>query len=1502
MEQRYRIIITAKNTYKEIEVSENDRRIRFGTESFCDVRVRKDAFFEPIELEFTKDDKNSWSVVCSNNLYIYKDEVSKLMTTTILHGSKLNINYQSSMSFALKVEFYIDFDYEIKDYNRRIDISGLSQFTIGSQTGCNIVLSGSYTSGDQLQVVKNNNQLELHVVSSRFGVFYNGKLVSGKQIVSEGDFFSMANYSFYYNKGFLYTQKSGTITVNGLKIKDSIDKGDYPKFNRNTRVKMVLDDTKIEVLDPPAIPKKPKNNLLTRLLPSVVMILMSIIVGIMGSGVFILISVASAAAGIVTAVIGVRQANADFKRESKERISKYNAYINRKKNEINKARNDELSMLQSQYIAEDIEVSNLKRFSFELFDRCPEDDDFLHVRLGLGKRESVRIVDYKKQERLEIEDELQEYPQKLAENYKYIDAAPIICDFKKANAVGIIGQEKTRFSILKNILVDICARQFHSDVKMFFVGDEKHSQQLTWLRMLPHVHNENLGIHNIVCDENSRTVIFEYLYKELTLREQQKIVRPHNIIFLYNEFGFKNHPVSKFVENAKDLGVTFVFFGDSRADIGLGCDYLIQITGEGRGELIDTSDSKKTVEFSYNSVDTQDVAAMVDMLSPVYTEEISLEGSLTKNISLFELLNILSVDDIDLASAWSSSKVYQTMAAPVGVSKSGVIYLDLHDKAHGPHGLVAGTTGAGKSELLQTYIMSMAVLYHPYEVGFVIIDFKGGGMANQFRDLPHLIGTITNIDGRAITRSLKSIKAELRKRQRLFAEADVNHIDKYIIKYKSGEVEVPLPHLILIVDEFAELKAEQPDFMKELISAARIGRSLGVHLILATQKPSGQVDEQIWSNSRFKLCLKVQSQSDSNEVLKSPLAAEIKEPGRAYLQVGNNEIFELFQSAYSGAPEHSDDSMKMAFTFYEITDSGKRIAYRIKEEREEEGKVTQIEALVDYIKSITKQLQISKLQPICLPELGEKIMYSDYCNVSQSETSQIVEWGIYDDPDNQIQDICRFNLTENNVMIIGSAQTGKTNILHTIIRALSSQYSPLDVNIYIMDFGSMIMKNYEKLNHVGGVVLAHEEEKCKNLFKMLFKEIELRKERMAKVGVSSFSSYREAGYVDLPQIVLLIDNLTILRELYLLDNDYLLPICRDGLSMGISVVATNSQTNGIGYKYLSNFEKRVALYCNDSGEYNFLFEHCHIHPSQVSGRCLVSIENTIYEAQSFLAFEGEKEIDRIQVIMEFIDNINHQYDGKKAVQIPFIPDVLTENDFVNKFGACVGNNQFGIGLNFSTVLPIYFNWNIQTYCGIFGQKSKSKNNFLLYLKKYLCESSINLYIIDDYTGYFDDIASTDNVELYSRSSEDIGEILDDIKQELADRYSQRDIQGMSIVESMMPLVLIVHNNDVIDSISSDTALMSSYKEILSRYKGLKVCIIYTNLENEPITFNSPEVLKMMRDNRQFIAFEELSEIKLFDVPTSIMKKFPSQLKDEEGYFVSGNELTKFKTVNLLNES
>ena len=216
------------------------------------------------------------------------------------------------------------------------------------------------------------------------------------------------------------------------------------------------------------------------------------------------------------------------------------------------------------------------------------------------------------------------------------------------------------------------------------------------------------------------------------------------------------------------------------------------------------------------------------------------------------MYGVNKVEELQLLQRWQENETYQTMAVPLGVrGRDDLLYLNLHEKAHGPHGLIAGTTGSGKSELVQSYILSLAVNYHPYEVAFLLIDYKGGGMAHLFSNLPHLVGTITNLDANQANRALVSIKAELKKRQRVFLENNVNHINQYTKLFKQGKVTEPLPHLFIISDEFAELKAEQPDFMDELVSTARIGRSLGIHLILATQKPSGVVNDQIWSNSKF---------------------------------------------------------------------------------------------------------------------------------------------------------------------------------------------------------------------------------------------------------------------------------------------------------------------------------------------------------------------------------------------------------------------------------------------------------------------------------------------------------------------------------------------------------------------------------------------------------------------------------------------------------------------------
>lgn len=1306
----------------------------------------------------------------------------------------------------------------------------------------------------------------------------------------------------------MWAEIRSDLTVNGLGFGDYLERNGYPRFSRNTRLKTVICEDKIEILDPPSKPQKPKSNLFMKLFPSFGMLIAAGAMAFMG-GTMIIFSLISCTIAIITAVVGVMEGKKEFREKTANRIEVYQKYIASKRQEIEECRNREWTERNEIYIPAEQEIQQVETFSPDLFDRTPQDEDFLCVRLGSGPIESARQVNYKKQEKLEIEDDLSLLPEQTASFYKELQNAPVICDLKNVNAVGITGEEADRFELLKLIVTDVALRHFAADVKLFFVAEKEHAGRMHLFRFLPGAYCVQTDTRGIVTDDESKTLIFEYLYKELTMRAQEKRSYPHLLIFFYDEYGYKKHPISQFTEKGKDLGVTFLFFGQTRADIPVGCDYVVQLSGGYRGVLINAAEKSKTVPFVSSQISDTLAVRIVRTLAPVCTDEVSLEGELIKNISMFKMLNILSVEDLDLKARWSASKVTKSMAAPVGVSKTGIVMLDLHDKAHGPHGLVAGTTGSGKSEILQTYILSMATLYHPYEAAFVIIDFKGGGMVNQFAQLPHLLGAITNIDGNAINRSLKSIKAELQKRQKYFAQADVNHIDKYIRKYKAGEVSEPLPHLIIIVDEFAELKAEQPEFMKELISAARIGRSLGVHLILATQKPAGQVNEQIWSNSRFKLCLKVQSKEDSNEVLKSPLAAEIKEPGRAYLQVGNNEIFELFQSAYSGVPEREDEGTGKAFTIYEVPDGGKKVPVYVKKKNKgQEGMNNQLEAIVSYVSEYFRSIQIPQLPDICLPPLRECIEFPPVSKEAVQEQKKEVgfyAWiGVYDDPDHQNQDQYAVNLSAANMIIIGSAQTGKTTILQNVIRSLSEQYTPDEVAIYIIDFASMVLKNFETLNHVGGVVSSSEDEKLKNLFKMLWEEMETRKEKLLSVGVSSFVAYKEAGRTDMKQIVLIIDNLTALKELYFQDDDELLNLCREGITVGISIVIANAQTAGIGYKYLSSFSNRIALFCNDGNEYSAIFEHCNRRLEHLPGRCFAEVDKQILECQAYLPFAGEKEFERAEAIRGYIEKRNGEC-TEVARKIPLIPPVLSMNYMAQQFGNMMrGHFDLAAGLNYEDVMPYMLRMSSIGVLAVVGREGSGRYNWIKYVADMLelmYPGRSKVYISDGIGKKLASMKEKRNVVRYSMIAEDIVSYLKEIEEELQSRYEllAKGIESDPAEADYM--LLIIDNPDAIEQISNSKEALASYKNIIGRYRNMNVGVIISAIENAPIPYSAPEVIKGIRDGRHLMYFGDISELKIYDMPLAVTRKFKKPIETGDGYYIKENECIKLKTPFIAGE-
>lgn len=1492
MNTNYKAIISNKELYIEVELHSYDQTIRVGSVPGCKVRLQKDLFFADFWVLFTNIG-DSWRIICSNNIYIHCGDARKLTNKVLVNGEKIGIRYQESNAELFSVDFGIDFNIERRKYQRAIDIKNSSIIYIGTDNSNQIILGSDYTISEKVILFKQNNGLRLKPEKSTYGVCYNGSKIQTDVIIRDTDFFSISDFMFCYKEGMLWTEIRDDYQINGISYYDSPDTNSYPRFVRNTRERITINTDKIEILDPPAKPSKPRNNIVTSLLPSIGMMATSGIMATMGDA-MIAYSLVSGGMAIVLAVATLIQNNVDYKKDIKNRIDQYHLYEKRKRNEIEDLRSKERMDLHQVYIDVIEEEGMLSVFSRDLFDRMPTDSDFLDVRLGIGTVKALRKIDYKKQERIETDDDLQLIPKQIADDYKKLDNTPVICHLKDANAIGIIGNEKHRHEMMKSILFDLCTRQFMGDICLFFIARPEHADLIYKYRFLPHVNNPSVGFRCLACDDESKNRVFDILYQALSERNEENPLE-HIVVIFYDEYGFQAHPASKYLLDAKKHNATFIFMADEKGDIPTGCSQHIYADGMNSGRLLDTSDKKEVVKFVFKPVSDNKINKMISILAPVYTEEISLEGSLTKSITLFELLGIAAADDLDLNARWGASEVFKSMAVPIGVSRKGVVYLDLHDSAHGPHGLVAGTTGSGKSELLQTYILSAATCFHPYEIGFVIIDFKGGGMVNQFKDLPHLLGAITNIDGKAINRSLRFIKAELNKRQKLFAIYNVNHIDKYIKLYKAGKAEIPLPHLVLIVDEFAELKAEQPDFMDELISAARIGRSLGVHLILATQKPAGQVDDQIWSNSRFKICLKVQDYEDSNEVLKSPLAAEIKEPGRAYLQVGNNEVFELLQSAYSGAPERLGDSSIKEFSIYEISKSGRKsIAFEQKRKQIEGATKNQLEAIIRHVNEYFIKTRSTKLQGICLPPLEKLICYPQ--NTIEDKKISI---GVYDDPDSQFQGSAFIDFDNKNTLILGSSQYGKTNLLMSLIRSIADNYSPEQSVFYILDFGNMVLKNFEDLNHVGGVVCSSEDEKMKNLIKLLFEEMASRKEKILDAGVGSFASYLEAGYTDLAHIYLILDNMAAAMELYFEDDDSFLTIIREGLTVGISTIVTNVQTAGLSYRYLSNFANKIAFYCNDSGEYMNLFDHSSVQPDEIAGRCILEIEKRIFECQAYLAFSGEKEKDRIDEIKKFVSQTNLRYVGTKARSIPSIPAVLDLETLHTEYGCECKDYNLPIGLSYADVTPVNMNFAQLGLMGLCGGKSENRTGFISYvlsqLEYRIKEYPVETIIIDDVNKELAFAKDHPSVSNYSLNVDIIQEILEQWHKELSDRYDSLMLED-STLNSEKLLLLLINNNDVAKRIDEDIDLTDKFNEIVTGFRSLKVAVIFTNYQNNPISYDAPAPLVKIRDEKHLLYFDGIDKLKPIDVPYEVASANKRHLNKDDAFYIHDDQFERIKLV------
>jgi S-DNA-T family DNA segregation ATPase FtsK/SpoIIIE len=682
--------------------------------------------------------------------------------------------------------------------------------------------------------------------------------------------------------------------------------------------------------------------------------------------------------------------------------------------------------------------------------------------------------------------------------------------------------------------------------------------------------------------------------------------------------------------------------------------------------------------------------------------------------------------------------------------------------------------------------------------------------------------------------------------------------------------------------------------MKELISTSRIGRSLGIHLILATQKPAGQVSEQIWSNSRFKVCLKVATKEDSNEVLKSPLAFEIHEPGRAYLQVGNNEIFTLFQSAYSGASAQSDKNGNMReFSISEVSFEGKRtVVYEQKAQVSESGrKINQLEAITEYIADFCKNSGIPSLPEICMPPLPDTVQFTN--------TANTVAVGIYDDPVNQTQPQLILGLQDKNYIIIGSAQSGKTMFIETIIRSLAENNSPEKLWIYVLDFASKILKQYENLSHIGGVMTDSSDEKIKHFFQMITTEIAERKELFSNAGISSYKSFIEANpNAKLPQIIIVIDNLIAFKDTYNSYEERLLSICREGTAFGITVIATAKQTSGLSYKYFSNFPGRIAFNCTESSEYSTVFDRCRRQPKNIPGRGLCSIDKKIYEFHAYMPFYGDSEAKRSAQLSVFTANIVSKHPNRTAKKIPEIPAVLTPEYWS---GTEFPDYTLPVALTYEGIETVSINLETVSSIGIYGREKSGKSNLLYlildYLKNGIFTMPSEVFILDGYDRKFTEYASFGFINRITYDISELDEIMEHIENTVEKR---RDLLKSGEGLAGEPLILLIINNkNIYQHGAVEKTTTDTLKKLYHICKGLKITFIFSNIDNNGESI-PPDIVRLSRELSQYFFFDDLANVKLLGgvkITPSDIKLHSKPIISGEGYtYNSRNGIAKIKAA------
>ncbi len=1070
-----------------------------------------------------------------------------------------------------------------------------------------------------------------------------------------------------------------------------------------------------------------------------------------------------------------------------------------------------LNTLERYYPSWQVCCSEAKRNSSVVWERTPSAETFLRIRLGRGQVKLPYSISVPKLKMGEVPEGDESAPYRLQEKFSVLHDAPITVDLLNDKLFGVVSENSS--ALIETLILQLSVMHAPEDVRIALIAKPGNGEKWRFLRALPHTQLYDGSEGQLIADNYADAMeILSQLNDVLMLRMEKKddknAALPHYVVIFEDSTYTGRHVLFSNIL-ASNTGFSVCVCAQKENDLPKECKVVYNAY---ENRLYDYA-AKKTENVVSEYVEEGEFWETVSELNTFRETGLIGNRKIPERVTFLEMYGVREVEQLGVRRRWEQNSTSRDIIAYLGKAAGERVFpLDISDKQHGPHGIMAGTTGSGKSVLLQTLLLSLALNYSPEQMQFILIDYKGGGAFNSFKSMPHCIGFIDNLqEKRSIHRALFSLRGEVKRRELLFKKYDVDNIDAYIRYVNPLSDSRKLSHILIVIDEFSEMMDELPDFMSELISTARVGRSVGLHLLLATQRPSNKVGPEIWSNSRFHICLQVRTREDSNDMLHRPDAAFIKGNGRGFVQVGNDELFEQIQTAYCGAdyePNLGDPSAKPV-----LMDSLGRKKKKVAASSASSKKTkSQMSAVLEEIGRTAELHNYHSAGNLWLPELSPVIDLTKLSvNAEKASDGMNVAIGMLDDVANQRYLTAMLNLTDaRNMAIIGHSQSGKTTFLQSLAYAISSRYSPEQVQMLVLSFSGTALKSIAAIPNVCDVLTKWESREERAAYYLLEELVMKRDAVFAEKKTDSFMGYnracKEDGKPGLPALVVAIDRFAQWYELLNdTEQEKVENLIKTASGRGIYFVLTANAQGEINHRLLETMQV-IPMGMSSAAEYadalNIRASSIGAVPADVPGRGVMKSAQGCLEFQTGLAFGLAEDRQRAERLEKY---------GKElpacAMPVLRIPRVPAE------FGAHVlaayqredAPMQLPAAFLHESLKPLYFDLYNKPTVLVAGKRETGKTSVLMSLAKLCAGDDGDIFVIgaeqdrvkwQTIQGHVTFMASNTPVERQRGFTSDMDDVFGEHKRSQRanigweDEKNWRDIAG-----SIKPLCIVMDDAD-----------------------------------------------------------------------------------------------------------